>query len=371
MNKRGRSDSHERLQQRSKVLSAYRPPSVWVDACGAVVQMMSQIVTHTMGSNWRVIAQGSFVQGLQVIGSDLDVVLLDGTDRWKVMNRNRNADELERAVRGLCRAQWEGFPIKVSVIRKIYKARVPLATLRVSIPSSNQQVEVDMCFGDSSRGLCDEFVHRLVSKSAQLENFCLAIKIWANKRGLTDTKSGGISCFAFVLLAIFFFKQSGLIFSEFFTFVLSLRSKPMLSVSVETQQLVRRPLDGETDFLHVAVPCRPNENAARCLRPCVWSAKLVPELRRASSLCKALEEGKMVDVAFVLSKLLNGPNSSSSFDYTESESENEVRKRAHIGIDTRSSSPEYVCAFGPTYEYDTHRKANHSQQWKKQRFLHR
>jgi hypothetical protein len=306
--------------------------------------MISQILAHTLGSNWRVIAQGSYVQGLQVKESDLDLVLLDGTDRWKVMNRGRNADELETAVRRLCRAQWEGFPIRVNVIRKIYKARVPLVTMRVTLPAMDQQVEVDMCFGDSSRGLCDEFVHRLVSRVVQLEHFCLAIKVWANKRGLTETKSGGMSCFAFVLLAIFFHRQSGMHFSDFFDFVLSLpRSKPSLSVSVEAQQLVRRPSDGERDFLHVAVPCRPNENAARCLRPSVWNAKIVPELRRGSSLCKSIAQDQRIDIEVILSKLMAGSEvSSSRFDITESESSDDDLHHPIINLDEENHQSNEV-----------------------------
>jgi hypothetical protein len=316
------------------------------------------------------------VQGLQIEGSDLDLVLLDGTDRWRVMNRKRNADELEVAVRRLCRAQWEGFPIRISVIRKIYKARVPLATLRVTLPASNHQIQVDMCFGDSSRGLCDEFVYKLVSQTQELEDFCLAIKIWATKRQLTETKSGGASCFAFVLLAIFFYRQSGMNFSAFFDFVHSLRTKAAsLSVSIEEQRLVSRPTDGAHDFLHVAVPCRPSENAARCLRPCVWNAKLAPELRRSSALCKSLSPEKKKDINYVISQLLGGASPSSQFDHTESESEGAIETTS--AEETARRKPVitiHECDDCDYFSFKESELANHTKtvhstkRWKKRKF---
>lgn len=285
-------------------LAKYRPSRTWIETCGTAVEIISQILAHTMGSKWTVIPQGSFVQGLQVAGSDLDVVLLDGTDRWKTMNRNRNADELESAVRKLTRAQWDGYPVRINVIRKIYRARVPLARLRVTIPSSQQQVEVDMCFGDPSRGMCDQFVYRIVSRINQLETFCLAMKIWANKRGLTETHTGGLSCFAVILVSIFFYRQSGLNLIDFFEFLISLRHKTRVSVSVETQQLLPRPGNGDRDLLHVAVPCRPSENAARCLTLSVWVNKVLPEIRRAIGLCKASPADRRTDMDFMVSQLV-------------------------------------------------------------------
>lgn len=289
-------------RQVSMPLAAYRPARAWIEACGTAVEMIRQILRHTLGASWTVIPQGSFVQGLQLTGSDLDLVLLDGTDRWRSMNRNRTADELETAVRRLTRAQFEGFPIRINVIRKIYRARVPLARLRVVLPS--QEVEVDLCFGDANRGLCDQFVHRIVSRVSQLEHFCLAMKVWANARKLTETHTGGISCFAIVLLAIFFYRQHGFVLEEFFQFVLSLRHKSNVSVSVETQQLVPRPADGYKDLMHVAVPCRANENAARCLSHSVWVRLFAPELRRGLAICKANKD-KSLDIEFMTSQLLN------------------------------------------------------------------
>ena len=286
------------------LMAKYRPAKEWIESCGTIVEMVKQILAHTIGVNWTVVPQGSFVQGLQLAGSDLDLVLLDGTDRWKVLNRHKNADELETAVRRLTRAQWEGFPIRISVIRKIYRARVPLARLRVSLPATNQQVEVDLCFGDSSRGLCDQFVHRIVSRVSQLENFCLAMKVWASKRGLTETHAGGMSAFAIVLLAIFYYRRSGSHLVSFFEFVASLRDKSQLSVSVEAQQMVPRPADGASDFLCVAVPCRQNENAARCLTSAVWFHKVLPEIRRAIAICKANPD-RLMDVEHMTGELLN------------------------------------------------------------------
>ena len=300
----------------------YRPPVDWIEACGTVVEMVSQILKHTLGASWTVIPQGSFVQGLQLRGSDLDLVLLDGTDRWRYMNRTRTADELELAVRRLTRAQFEGFPIKINVMKKIYRARVPLARLRVFLPSRRQEVEVDLCFGDASRGLCDQFVHRIVSRVSQLEHFCVAMKIWANQRGLTETHTGGISCFAVVLLAIFFYRQSGLQLDAFFQFVLSLRHKSNMSVSVEAQRLVPRPSDGARDLLHVAVPCRENENAARCLSHAVWVRLFAPELRRGIAVCKANPD-KMQDLEFMTAQLINRADirpQHSGYEISESES---------------------------------------------------
>jgi hypothetical protein len=265
---------------------------------------MKQILAHAVGSNWTVIPQGSFVQGLQLIGSDLDLVLLDGTDRWRLLNRRRNADELESAVRRITRAQWEGFPIRISVIQKIYSARVPLVRLRITLPSSNQQIQVDMCFGDPSRGLCDQFVYRMISQVSECELFVMALKIWANKRGICETHTGGISCFAIVLLAIYQYRSGGVSFKGFFQLLLSLRARPNETVSVECMQIQQRPMDGVRDFIHVAVPCRPTENAARCTQLSVWIRKIAPEANRAISIMDDIPQAKREDFDFVIKELL-------------------------------------------------------------------
>ena len=275
----------------SEQIKNYLPTIVWVDACETIVELTKGILRDTLGYKWSVVPQGSFVQGLQLVGSDLDLVVLDGTDRWRVLNRKKNADELDSAVRALCRAGYTGF--RVQVIRKIYSARVPLARLRITLGQpATAVVEVDMCFGDPARGSCDLFVHRALTD--QCTQFVLAMKIWATSRNICVTHMGGISCFAIVLMAIFHFDPS-LPFVElvksFFAFFHAL-SQGSFSVVLERMQLERR--DDDADFFHVAVPCRAGENAARCLTRMVWQRTVVPELARGILICNS-HDGDLID----------------------------------------------------------------------------
>ena len=288
-------------------LEKYRPSANWISACGTVVELINNILRANLGSSWSVLPQGSYVQGLQLVDSDLDLVLLDGSDSWRHMNKKRTADELDRVVSLLCRRCTQYSSMRINVIQKIYRARVPLARMRATLLASGQQVELDMCFGDPSRGLCDQFVNRTISQSVELENFCLAIKIFAKMRGLTETHTGGISSFAVVLLAIYFFAQNGgrIDFVKFFQWFISLRAKARHSVSLETQSLSPRPSDSYDCVLHVAVPCKPMENAARCLSMTVWNRLLFPELARAVEICKSIPSNKVHDFDFVVGQLLN------------------------------------------------------------------
>ena len=285
-------------------LEQYRPTAQWLKSCESVIEIIKKILAQSMGLNWTVIPQGSFVQGLQLSGSDLDLVLLDGSDRWRHLNKRRNADELEMAVRKITKAQSSGSPIRVSVIQKIYHARVPLVKLRVTLRQTNQEVLVDMCFGDPTRGLCDQFVRRIISGVSECEWFVLALKVWATKRGMCETHTGGISCFAIVLLAIFHYKTVGPDFPSFFAFMSLLRGRVRETVSVETLKMRTRPPTGMTDFIHVAVPCRPMDNAARCIQPGVWVKKLLPEIKRAKHITTEIPEARRNDFDYVVSALL-------------------------------------------------------------------
>ena len=181
-------------------------------------------------------------------------------------------------------------------MRKIYSARVPLARLRVNL--NGVEVFVDLCFGDPKRGLCDEFVRRVIAKlGPECERFVLLMKLWATKRALCETHAGGISCFAVVLLALFHFQHSSSrtnllgLTTSFLRFFQSLEGTKN-TVILETMQLGSSP----SDFLHVKVPCREGENAARCLTHGVWVRKLLPELRRGISLCERLNAGDAITV---------------------------------------------------------------------------
>ncbi len=338
-------------------LEVYRPSPSWIQACYDIVEIISEILRQTVGIKWRVIPQGSFVQKLQLLGSDLDLVLLDGTDSWRNLNRKRTADELEKVVRRLTRVQWEDThsPLRISVVQKIYSARVPLVKLRVTVRKTGEQVMVDMCFGDPSRGLCDEFVSRAIQKSDSstwCQNFLLSLKIWATKRGICETMNGGISCFAVVLLALYHYKLQRVEWESFFIFFQSLRAKPSLSVCIEKLKLLPRPWSGEHDFLHVSVPCRKDENAARCTRIKVWNDKIVPEIQRAINIIRTNQLQTCTDFNRVVDCLLNCPSNSAPaqrFHLSESEedscsshsdSTSDIEVVAINSVDVRSDMSE-------------------------------
>jgi len=65
-----------------------------------------------------------------------------------------------------------------------------------------------------------------------------------------------------------------------------------------------RPAAGVSDFIHVAVPCRPMDNAARCVQPGVWVKKILPEIKRAKHITSEVPEGRRSDYDYVVGMLL-------------------------------------------------------------------
>lgn len=295
----------------SPALQHYRPSREWTNACNSVIANLNLILVKFVGPKWRVMPQGSFVQGLQLVGSDLDLVLLDGTERWKTMNKGRNANELDSAVRKILNGQFGGSLVRISVIQKIYHARVPLVRLRATVQSI--QIEIDMCFGDPSRGLCDQYINRTVTKAIDCELFVLALKIWATRRKICETRHGGLSCFALVLLGIYHFKTVGADFDSFFAFLPSLRSRTRDTVSLEKLSFQRRPPQGRYDFIHVSVPCRPVENAARCVQLAVWIRKIIPEIKRARNIIYRLPADKRNEFDAIVNALVGNSSGEKNF----------------------------------------------------------
>ena len=353
VNEEFRSPSKKKQTTSQPALEQYKPSKQWIAACSTVVNSINQTLRQSLGSSWSVLPQGSYVQGLQLLGSDLDLVLLDGSDSWRHMNKRRTADELDRVVSLLCRRAQQFGSIRINVIQKIYRARVPLARMTATLLSGQRpyQIELDMCFGDPSRGLCDQYVNRTISRSQDLENFCLGLKIFFKKRGMTETHSGGISSFAIVLLGIYFYTQNGGVdFLKFFQWFITLRTKMAHSVSVEMQSLVPRPSDSYDCLLHVAVPCKPMENAARCLTMTVWNRLVFPELARAVEVVKSIPDQRRLDFDHVVRELLNstvragGRKVSHHFEYSsssESESEGSEKLEAPEWSDDDDTVEEY------------------------------
>ena len=82
MNEEFRSPPKKKQTTSQPALEQYKPSKQWIAGCSTVVNSINQILRQSLGSSWSVLPQGSYVQGLQLLGSDLDLVLLDGSHDW-------------------------------------------------------------------------------------------------------------------------------------------------------------------------------------------------------------------------------------------------------------------------------------------------
>jgi hypothetical protein len=299
-----RGQKRARVDEADPQLHSHLPATDWITACGKVIGLVNDALRVGGASRFYVVPQGSYVQSLQLDGSDLDLVLLDGSDRWRNMSKNSVKTQLDMACDALRRAKWMGIPLHVDVLQRIYQARIPILKLRARTPTGHM-VQIDLCFGDDSRGACDQRIRHLVSESEDCRRFVLGMKIWAKSRGLTNTHTGGLSCFAVVIVALFHWKcrrGNPKFFLEFFLFLRSLTEQ--VSVSLDEMKIVTRPTaESRQAVIFVAVPTRPTENAARTLFLNVWNRKIIPELDRAIALSSGYTREMTIDV--VVSDLIS------------------------------------------------------------------
>jgi hypothetical protein len=86
---------------------------------------------------------------------------------------------------------------------------------------------------DPSRGLCDQYINRMLTKAIDCQLFVLTLKIWATRRKLCETQHGGLSCVALVLLGIYHFNTVGAGFDSFFAFLPSGKMSSMCQFHVD------------------------------------------------------------------------------------------------------------------------------------------
>jgi len=221
-----------------------------VDTCLEHVRLL---VRQLCGDDAAVVVQGSYTQGVALVGSDLDVaVILDGKQQAADARRpgqqrggasGRQRQRSPSAGRGTARRQRSPSATRggieemadsvdkrravallkrlaeaiaglgsseLRVALRIFSAQVPVLRLHGSASGGGGKVVIDISVGASLfRGACDRCVHRLLRAdgygiSAAL---CRLVKVWAKRRRLSETVRGGLSSFSFVLLVIFFLQN--------------------------------------------------------------------------------------------------------------------------------------------------------------------
>lgn len=185
------------------VIKCTLPTKARLSVVNQCLECLRELVSCFLGKGNYVVLQGSYAQGLALDGSDLDIA---------VVTAGQGAAEVEKrvAVRQLelMASRLHGASSKqIRVMYKVFSARVPI--LRLMYCAEGGKVMVDMSIGGTTRGVCDRYVHKLLSQdtSGIAPALCRAVKIWAKGKHITDTKRGGLSNFALVLLSTFFLQQ--------------------------------------------------------------------------------------------------------------------------------------------------------------------
>jgi len=194
------------------------------DTCLGQVRLLAQQI---LGEDAAVVVQGSFAQGLALMGSDLDVAVIAGSAVRAAAKRSseprsaRAPSKPPAAVgkhqavpylKRLAAALTEAGSPEVRVAHRIFTARVPVLRLhcRSLEGSGGEKVVVDVSVGGSlERGACDRAVCAVLRRdtSGFAAALCRLVKFWAKKRQLTNTLRGGLSSFGFVLLVVFFLQR--------------------------------------------------------------------------------------------------------------------------------------------------------------------
>jgi len=209
---------------------------------------------------------------------------------------------------------------------------------------------VDVSVGGTTRGVCDRYVHKLLSQdtSGIAPALCRAVKVWAKGKHITDTKRGGLSNFAIVLLSTFFLQQplhESPPLLPLYEHIVTMNTEWNEEIwkgpcPLQLGRLVRVkgdrivgllspffewaskgmpyangtkskywPLINVSAPLFVPTPGLSSEvNAACCLRADVWKRSVLPELKTAANLSKLIFQNKNEEVraTYLMHELFEG-----------------------------------------------------------------
>ncbi|EER06297.1 hypothetical protein Pmar_PMAR006062 [Perkinsus marinus ATCC 50983] len=278
-------------------------PSWWIDTCFQFLDVCSAALRD---QGLSVKSQGSFAQGLAVEGSDLDAVIyrkgFEAPKGKAVVNALTGAS---RRVMSYVNNGKGGPYMHLRTIERVPWARIPLVKLQFTWgwPSGRGKpwtVEVDLSYGDETRGSYDTRIGTLVSSQPQLRTFLQTIKGWAlsQEEGILNSQRQALSTFALILLGLCYYnrnlrREQPVEVDGFFHFItreIGNLDASVCHIWVEEGQL-KHVVDEEDDEdrsrltrspLKILVPGEgPESNAARSLSRKMWMQVVYPAFERA------------------------------------------------------------------------------------------
>ncbi|KAF4667014.1 hypothetical protein FOL47_003804 [Perkinsus chesapeaki] len=295
--------------------------SWWIETCFQFLDVCTEALES---EGLMVKAQGSFAQGLALDGSDLDAVIYrkgEQAPRGKALvNALMNASR--RIIHYINSGKGGAANMHIKTIERIPWARIPLVKLRFSWdwPSGRGDswvVEVDLSYGDETRGSYDNRIGEMVASLPELRVFLQELKIWAVSRpeNILDSQHQALSTFALILLGLCYYNNSlkngrgmAATLEGFIRFIVAdignLHSS-VCYVKVEEGEYRHVADDDNNNHLtrspfKIEVPGEgPESNAARSLSRKMWMEVVYPSFKAAAANRKIANRSnrRMVQVA--------------------------------------------------------------------------
>lgn len=245
------------------------------DAAGATVDDIRAAV-GCFAAKPSVEVFGSLLQGTSIDGSDVDVRMVFGA-----VGRSQAVRYLQLLMKALYRPPASR---TLRLVEAILTAKVPI--LRVRSLRQGSCIHADVSVGGSQQGACDVAVHDVLECDVRARDLVRLVKHWARQRGLNKAYHGYPSSFSWVLLAIFYLQQLGMLppVNRRKDVWKRLRNPPGLQellrnflvfcrqiqygcgMSVTTGKFMPK----EDAVLFIEVPCEKGKNAARSVRFPQW-----------------------------------------------------------------------------------------------------
>lgn len=336
----------------SQYLNTLYPAAERLETVDVCLEHVRILVRQLRGNDDAIIVQGSYAQGLAVGASDLDVAIVPAGMQMRGGTKGCRSEgpgiNPQSSDPGRCKKDAVALLRRLAVaidtlessdlkvVQRIFSAKVPVLRLHGSSEMTNGQrsgrVIIDVSVGGSLlRGAGDRCLHRLLhtDRTGVSAGLCRLLKVWAKRRGISNTLRGGLSSFALVLLAAF--HRQHVTLARLPCYETLSRTAPNAGLDGSCAKQHEAPQNGQEEALAEAlhsffswvianlpffgehalslmsgrweprpetadvwrplwvnVPFEPGQNAARCLWPKVWKSKICPEFERARDLASKI-----------------------------------------------------------------------------------
>eukprot|EP00929_Paragymnodinium_shiwhaense_P081623 TRINITY_DN42760_c0_g1_i1.p1 TRINITY_DN42760_c0_g1~~TRINITY_DN42760_c0_g1_i1.p1 ORF type:complete len:605 (-),score=105.61 TRINITY_DN42760_c0_g1_i1:46-1860(-) len=198
------------------VLAQLSPSASYEHAAQEAVLAMTEAVQKVFGREAAVMTFGSFVQGVPLHESDLDLCVdVPGLEVPEPVGPNgkpgndKQVGSLRRLLRVLREARHKFRIIEERLFKHI---RVPIVILAFK-STLKTEIETDISVGTSydgvEKGHTDRLIRRIVSRTPAVLPMMRLVKQWAKVKGLNKAYEGFLNSLGWALLVIYFFFQRG------------------------------------------------------------------------------------------------------------------------------------------------------------------